>query len=182
MADSYLDIIARPEADTTASVLLSGLFEQLHLEFVARRLSTVGVSFPDAQFKLGLGKCLRLHGPNDVIASLAAMPWLDRASDYYRVGVPRDVPLDHKMYVVRRLQPKLSAAKVRRLVARGSVSEESGEQLLEGRQQLDAPYVQIKSGSSGQRFRLFFEQVPVEPSTARIDFNTYGFGKSIPWF
>ena len=43
--DSYLDVVVRPDEETRASVLLSGLFEQVHRELATRRLTSVGVSF-----------------------------------------------------------------------------------------------------------------------------------------
>lgn len=181
-ATSYVDIVARPDADTTASVLLSALFEQLHREFVACALTTVGVVFPEARTGVGLGDRLRLCGPEEDLRSLAAMSWLLRASDYYRVGALREVPTDHERRVVRRLQPNLSAAKIRRLLKRGSVTEERAAELLEGKGRLDAPFVQLRSSSSGQRFKLFFEQVSVGVGRAEDRFNAYGFGAAVPWF
>lgn len=179
---SYLDVVVRPDEETRASVLLSGLFEQVHRELAARRLTSVGVSFPEANEEGGLGTRLRLHGREDEIRPLGEMPWLVRALDYYRTTPVRSVPDEHAVRVVRRLQPNLSAAKVRRLLARKSVTPERAKELLEGRGELTAPYVQIRSGSSGQRFKLFFEQVPVEGASRDWRFNAYGFGAGVPWF
>lgn len=182
MTTQYLNIVTRPNAEVSASALLSSLFEQVHRELVARGLSTVGICFPDARPKAGLGERLRLHGKESELLSLTATPWLKRASDYYRIESPQSVPIDHSLCVVRRLQPKLSAAKIRRLLARKSVTEARAIELLEGRKSLDALYVEIKSGSSGQRFRLFFEQTLVTAPSLTSGFNTYGFGSTIPWF
>jgi len=178
-----MDIEALPTPETSTAVLLSGLFEQLHRELVARELTTVGISFPDAQAGTGLGSRLRLHGPQEALRSLAEMSWLARVRDYYRIEAVRAVPADHALRLVRRLQPNLSASKVRRLLARGSVTETRAAELLDTCRSLDAPFVQIRSSSSGQRFRLFFEQVPTTvPIGASSTFNGYGFGGAVPWF
>ena len=180
--DGYLDVVVRPDEETRASELLSALFEQVHRELVARSLTSVGVSFPEAGESGGLGTRLRLHGLEETLRPFGEMPWLVRASDYYRVTPVRAVPEGYTVRVVRRLQPNLSAAKIRRLLSRRSVTAERAVELLARRDVLSAPYVQIRSASSGQRFKLFFEQVPVEGTVGKRHFNAYGFGAGVPWF
>lgn len=182
LPDVHLDVVVRPDEETRASVLLSGLFEQVHRELAARRLTSVGVSFPEAGEEGGLGTRLRLHGSEVDLRPLGEMSWLVHASDYYRTTPVRAVPAEYTLRVVRRLQPNLSAAKIRRLLARQSVTEERAAELLAGRDALTAPYVQIRSKSSGQRFKLFFEQAPVKEAPTDRRFNAYGFGAAVPWF
>lgn len=50
--------------------------------------------------------------------------------------------------------------------------------------QPELPYVQLRSASTGQTFRLFVLQGEVEEAPIDGDYNSYGLsmGGSVPWF
>ena len=183
VTDHYLDAIVREHAEIPSAILLSRLFEQLHLMFVDQRLDTIGISFPQAKTRKGVGDRLRLHGHEEPLNQFKNTPWLTRSTDYFRLVGPKTVPKNHELRIVRRVQPKLSAASIRRSVRRGSISVDRGSELLSSKKLVNNPYLQIKSLSSGQQFKLFFEQVKVGKNSKVADaFNSYGFGGVIPWF
>ena len=51
-------------------------------------------------------------------------------------------------------------------------------------EQLNLPYIQMRSGSSGQSFRLFLDLSEPQTSVNQGAFNTYGLSATltIPWF
>jgi len=178
--DSYLDIHVRPQAELSSTVLMSSLFGEIHKALVSRSSNTTGVSFPKAD--VHLGGTLRLHDEETVLVQLIESAWLKRASDYYRVDAPRPVPEHDQWLSVRRKQPSISAAKLRRMMARGNLKQEEAERLLSQKQKLDHPYVQLTSTSTGQKFRLFVEQTKCERPKFKPEFNSYGLGGVVPLF
>ena len=180
MLDGYVDIVVRDSMETAPSTLLGTLLGALHLKLVGEGGSSTGISFPNAG--PALGDRLRLHDEPEALPRLVEGSWLVRYGDYFRIGAVREVPGDHGWRTVRRRQPKLSAAKARRMVARGSLDAAEAERLLSGTEPLGLPFVQLSSGSTGQRFKLFLEQLPCEPPRSRPSFNAYGLGGAVPWF
>ena len=51
-------------------------------------------------------------------------------------------------------------------------------------QMVDLPFVQLRSTSTGQSFRLFIEQGATQDNPTLGDFNAYGLSQraTIPWF
>ena len=177
--NSYLDIQVRTAESTPVPTVMSSVFSRLHLLLVERGDGSIGVSFPAADKTLGT--ILRLHGTPDALMDIS--PQFSRFEDYCIISAPREVPSKHLWYQVTRVQPKMSAAKVRRLVSRGSLSAAEAETMLRKPSSLSNPYVQVRSLSRGQAFRLFVDQrlADTPPKTAQT-FNTYGLGGVIPWF
>ena len=178
--DSYVDIVVRPEVDLVPAHLLSAAFEELHRTIVSRGSSSTGISFPAAG--KSLGDVLRIHDDEKVLRQLSEIPWLRRNRDYFRVEGPREVPAEHDWRRVSRVQPRMTAAKARRLLARGSLDVQTAAQVAATAKKLNKPFVEIRSGSTGQRFRLFIDQARCEPPSEPPEFNAYGLGGAVPWF
>lgn len=177
--NSYLDIQVRTLESTPVPTVISSVFSRVHMLLVERGDGGIGVSFPQADKTPG--PVLRLHGAPDALKDL--LPQFSRFEDYCIISSPDQIPAKHLWYQVSRVQPKMSAAKARRLVSRGSLSAAEAGKVLNKSSPLSNPYVQMKSLSTGQPFRLFIDQRSTEiPPKSTQNFNTYGLGGVIPWF
>ena len=182
LVDSYVDLIITPREQQSIPVLISSVFAQLHFQLVTRAKGDVGVSFPHAD-KKSLGDTLRLHGQAVVLNELLAGERLRRMKDYYRSPTVANIPAEHSWRRVARFQKGMTAAKARRLVARGSITEERAQALYdETAARVDLPFLQLQSASTGGRYKLFVAQTEYEGSTASVSFNSYGMGGCVPWF
>lgn len=186
--DHYVDIDVRPDPEFPAHQLMSALYAKLHRALVARQGAGIGVSFPgvDAQAP-HLGLRLRLHGTVAALAALLASDWLAGMRDHVAMTPPRPVPSLAGHRVVRRVQVKSNPERLRRRLMR-----RHGVDVSQARERISdevacwsgLPFVQLRSTSTGQSFRLFIEHGPLQPGAVAGDFNSYGLsqGATIPWF
>lgn len=171
----YIDIQVLPDPEFNESTLLNALFSKLHRELVSIDADNIGVSFPSA--KKTLGNYLRLHGSDTVLNTLMKNSWLMGLNDYLNIGVVSSVPKDCQYHKVSRVQVKSSAARLlRRSVKKGWITEAQAQQRLADSQdqQSTLPYLQMKSQSTGQHFKLFIQQGKPQHSHEAGSFNAYG--------
>jgi len=80
----------------------------------------------------------------------------------------------------------MTESKLRRLIKRGSISEEEVKQyrikMFQGG--LENPYVELKSMSNGQMHRRFIEFGELQDKSVEGRFDFFGLSKeaTIPWF
>ncbi|GGY57564.1 type I-F CRISPR-associated endoribonuclease Cas6/Csy4 [Bacterioplanes sanyensis] len=181
--DYYLDIALLPDPEFPAPMLMNALMAKLHRALHDRGQSDIGVSFPRADRTMG--NLLRLHGTQSALQQLQQLNWLKGMRDHCNIGTLSPVPGEHQWCQVRRWQPPITAAKLRRLVARGSVSEQQAEAIFaqKGKQPVHLPFLQLNSRSSGERFKLYIDQRISEGPSAG-SFNYYGLSQTatVPWF
>ncbi len=186
--DHYLDIELRPDPEFPSYQLLAALYSKLHRALAAQDSTTIGVSFPDFDSKVPhLGARLRLHGGLGVLSTLLASDWLAGMRDHVVLTQPASVPDNAKHRRVGRVQVKSSPERMRRrLMRRQNVDEQVARQRIpdEAARLTHLPFIQLRSASSGQTFRLFIEHGPIQPAAVAGDFNAYGLsqGATIPWF
>ena len=177
----YIEFKAKPSEDIAPEVIISQVFSICHVEIARRDAGDVGVSFPNA--KVSVGNTMRLHSSETILAEIVdACAGL---SDYCKIGDCKKVPATAEWRLIKRVQQKQSAAKLRRLVKRGSITTQEAEERLLASSILTHPYLQLRSASTRQNFRLFFSQSPLEaatPSESQTNFNAYGLGGAVPWF
>lgn len=183
--DHYIDIRILPDPEFMPTTLMNALFSKFHRALVDQGAGSVGVSFPDAN--RSLGECLRLHGLQDSLQRFMEYDWLKGMRDHIDVGTTKAVPSGCTYRVVRRIQAKSNAERLRRRsVKKGWLSsEEAVEQIpLTKERRLKLPFVQLKSSSSGQQFRLFIDQGPELPEPQQGSFSSYGLSATgtVPWF
>ncbi|MDQ3061123.1 MAG: type I-F CRISPR-associated endoribonuclease Cas6/Csy4 [Pseudomonadota bacterium] len=186
--DHYVDIDVRPDPEFPAHQLMSALYAKLHRALVARQGAGIGVSFPgfDPQ-GTHLGTHLRLHGSLAALAELLESDWLTGMRDHVVLTLPRLVPPDALHRAVKRVQVKSSPERLRRRLMRrhGFDEREARERIPDQLAQCThLPFVQLRSTSSGESFRLFLEHGPVQSGAVVGGFNAYGLsqGATIPWF
>lgn len=184
--EAYLEIRLLPDPEFPPNVLLNALYGKLHRGLAAHGGQNIGVSFPEAG-KGGLGTRVRLHGAAAELESLMVMGWLAGMKDHVAVGEVLPVPRIAGYRIVRRVQAKSSPERLRRrLMARKGVSAEQARQAIpdNAAEQLDLPYVVLRSQTTGQQFRLFVEQLPLQELSVPGPFSAYGLSPTatVPWF
>lgn len=185
---NFLDIRLRPDPEFTPPLLMSALFSKLHRALVDLDQAAIGVSFPDHDpAQPTLGDRLRLHGIQPDLERLMALQWLTGMRDHIVTMPVETVPLDVQHRIVRRIQAKSNAERLRRRAIRrsGFTEAEALERIPDTvERSLRLPFVSIASRSTGQRFPLFIEhgELQAEPRPGR--FNHYGLSRAttVPWF
>ena len=186
--DHYVDIDIRPDPEFPAHQLMSALYAKLHRALVARQGAGIGVSFPgfDSQAPY-LGTRLRLHGEHAALSGLLESDWLTGMRDHVALTPAMRVPGIARYRTVRRVQVKSSPERLRRrLMRRQGIDEQQARERIPDASARFAnlPFVQLRSTSTGQSFRLFIDHGPLQTNAVPGGFNPYGLsqGATIPWF
>ncbi|WP_293936083.1 type I-F CRISPR-associated endoribonuclease Cas6/Csy4 [Iodobacter sp.] len=173
--DHYLEIKVLPDPEFEVATLFNALFAKLHRALADVGQGQIGVSFPLADKTLG--PILRLHGKHAALEQLMAENWLKGLRDYTTASVILSVPASAKHRVVKRVQAKSSAERLRRRsISKGWLSEQEAiERIpLANEARLKLPFIQMKSNSTAQSFRLFIQQGPLQAEAVAGVFNDYG--------
>lgn len=182
--DSYIDIHLKPDAEMREAELSSKVFTKFHKALVALNSNTIGISFP--QMNVKLGRLFRVHGEASVLHDLQELDWLGPLSGYCLVSAVLVVPEYIQYRAVSVKRSNLSRAKLKRLIARGSIDKE-GEKRYKVKmlsQGFDNPYLDLFSGSTGQVHRKFFDFGELQPKPTSGKFDSYGLSitATVPWF
>lgn len=181
----YIDIKVLPDQEFSPSLLMNALFAKFHHALVEAGHGEIGISFPQKQKTLG--DKLRLHGSLSALQRLMGLNWLKGLTDYTSVTAIIPVPDNCQHRIVNRVQAKSSAERLyRRSVKKGWMTTEEAEKKKSecNEQHLKMPFIQLKSHSSGQGFRLFIKQGKLLDLPQKGKFSAYGLSgdATIPWF
>ena len=182
--DHYLDIKILEDPEFAAPILMNALFSKLHRALVEVSNGDIGVSFPEAT-KKSLGKTLRLHGFESSLTKLEALAWRKGVGDFTQVTGVSAAPEVDEFWLVQRVHAQSNPDRIRRraMKRQGLTYEQAVEQIPDSvAEQLDLPFVRIKSHSTGgQQFPLFIRQTTVsEPNHSGTSFSKYGLSASTP--
>jgi len=188
--DHYVEIDVRPDPEFPAHQLMSALYAKLHRALVAQGSDRIGVSFPGMRTDtphLGLGTHLRLHGGEVALSSLLATDWLTGMRDHVTPAQVAPVPPGAQYRAVQRVQTASNPERLRRrLMRRHDLDAEAARTRIPDSVACytDLPYLQLRSTSTGQAFRLFIRHGPLQADPVSGCFNAYGLsqGATIPWF
>ncbi len=186
--DHYVDLKLLPDPEIAQPHLMGALFSKLHLALVALRSEHIGISFPAVQdAPPWLGDCLRLHGDHAALTELMAAPWLAGMRDHVQASPVLAVPPNAHFRVVSRVQAKSNPDRLRRRQMRrhGIDATEALVRVPDAAaERLDLPYVQLRSLSTVQSFRLFIRHGALLDAASPGVFGAYGLSSSatIPWF
>jgi CRISPR-associated endonuclease Csy4 len=186
--DYYIDIRLRPDPEFGASLLLGALFNKLHRALVELESNHIGISFPaHATRPRTMGDHVRIHGREDALLGLMDMNWLTGMRDHVSVSAVSVVPDLHQYCVVRRVQPKSNADRIRRrYMKRHQVSAEQAQETIPETvvRPIELPYVSIRSQSTAQLFCLFIEHLAPQEKPVEGNFSSYGLSATatVPWF
>ncbi|WP_351122268.1 type I-F CRISPR-associated endoribonuclease Cas6/Csy4 [Shewanella sp. T24-MNA-CIBAN-0130] len=182
--NSYIDINLKPDAEMREAELSSKVFTKFHKALVSLNTNLIGISFPKAHLKLG--RLFRIHGDASLLNDLHGIDWLGALVGYCQVGEITVVPEQVQYRVVSVKRSNLSKAKLKRLIARGSIDDDGKKRykvkmLSQG---FDNPYLDLLSSSTGQVHRKFFEFSDLQEQSANGDFDSYGLSNTatVPWF
>ncbi|HAU1153219.1 TPA: type I-F CRISPR-associated endoribonuclease Cas6/Csy4 [Legionella pneumophila] len=182
--DHYLDISILSDSEFPTPVLMNGVYTKLHKALYELAATTIGVSFP--KFNYTLGNVLRIHGKKEVLQDLQNLNWIGSMRGYCDVNPIRLVPARVKYRTVSRKQPTISQSKLRRLIKRNSITENDIRQYKAKMLSkfLDNPYIELVSGSNGQRHRRYIELGTLLDEPILGCFDQFGLSKiaTVPWF
>jgi CRISPR-associated endonuclease Csy4 len=161
----YQEITLLQSEEIGIYFLWEKLFTQLHLGFVkfkgSEDNSSIGISFPEYHSR-GLGKKIRLFAEKETLLSFNTELRLDRLSDYIHIKSIKAVPSDVKYYTsFHRFRFKSNKdGLVRRYAKRHKLSLNEASKHYEDFERTDTllPFIQMKSLSTGEKFKLHIAQ------------------------
>jgi CRISPR-associated endonuclease Csy4 len=182
----FVDIKILPTPELKSSQILNSLYGKLH-DYIAKSGATcIGVSFPGHN-QISLGNIMRLHGCEEDLSKVIALQWLTSFTDYVAVSSPASVPHDAKHRTVSRVQVKSSPARLRRrAIKRHNLSEAEAMSRYPDSiaKETDLPFLQLRSSSTRQAFRLFVKHGPIKSEPTLGEYSAYGLStdSTVPWF
>lgn len=183
--DHYIEIRVLPDPEFSEETLMAALFAKLHRALGARDKGDIGVSFPG--YSLKPGDTLRLHGSANALNELESLAWRKGLSDYCQCGEISPVPDVKGWRNVSRVQVKSSPERLlRRSVKKGWLTDAQAQQRLLTMQaeHSELPWLNLRSLSTGQAFRLFIRHGDIVDTPMEGEFSSYGLSPTaaIPWF
>lgn len=186
--DHYVDLKLLPDPEIVQPHLMGALFSKLHLTLVAQRSEHIGISFPAVQeAPPWLGDRLRLHGSQADLTAMMVSPWLAGMRDHVQASAVLPVPTTARYRVVSRVQAKSNPDRLRRRQMRrhGIDAAEALARVPDTvAERLDLPYVQLRSLSTVQSFKLFIRHGALQDAASPGVFGAYGLSPTatVPWF
>ncbi len=180
----YIDLRIIPKKEIRENVLLNQVYTAFHKRLYDLKSKNIGVSFPE--YRLKLGRLLRIHGSKEALEKLQSKEWLGKYAKHCKVSKIEAVPKEVKYRTVYRVQQNMTEAKLRRLIKRGNIPEEDIKKyrikMFQGG--LENPYVELRSMSNGQMHRRFIAFGELQEREVKGEFDLFGLSKTstIPWF
>lgn len=184
--DHYIDILLKPSKKITENQSINFLYHRFHNVLARYQFDRVGVSFP--KYKLKAGDIFRIHGDKDDLVNIDLTNCIGSMKDFFEIGSITPVPaLVNGYRIVSRVRTNMSKSKLVRLKRRGAIKNINEERAYKAKmfsQSLTAPYFDLESSSTGQKFRLFIKFGELMPEPVDGKFDTYGLSKvaTVPWF
>lgn len=186
--NKYIELTVNNDQAIPSYVLMSAVFEQIHLALVSMNSSQIGISFPVATNKY-IGNKIRLHGSEESLTAIMAYGWMQQFVGFIDYSHVKDIPENHTHRIVSRIQIKsVPLSRVHRYMKRHNVSKEVAESALKSNTQSFSssfPYIRVMSQSTGGKvFNLAINQQKEQEEPIKGKFNAYGLSESatIPWF
>lgn len=180
----YIDIKINPDAEMRENVLLNKVYTKFHKRLCDLQSSEVGVSFPEYQIKLG--RTLRIHGANQRLQILQSENWLGGLTGYCDISEIQQIPDQVSYRTVSRKQANMTAAKLRRLIKRGSIKldEIKHYKAKMFQQGIDNPFLELDSISNGYKHRRYLSFGDLQKEATADAFDQFGLSNeaTVPWF
>ncbi|MGB7344259.1 MAG: type I-F CRISPR-associated endoribonuclease Cas6/Csy4 [Pirellulaceae bacterium] len=202
----YQEITCLSDHDISVGFLVGKVMDVVHLALVNASSGAsqcpIGISFPEyrdlgskgadalvddeeagVERSVPIGSKIRLFSRQESdLQGLDLGTQLKRLSDYVHLTSIRQLRRKGVKYAVyKRCQPKSSKERlIRRQMKRQGLSETQASELYRDFRPRHSrlPYVNMKSHSSGERFRLYIERQYVDPSD-QWGFSTYGLSSQV---
>jgi len=181
----YTDILVNSGEMLSQSQLMNLLYNKFHMALVKLKSDQIGVSFPQCQLKPG--HIFRVHGDRDLLIKLHDSNWIGDSANKFQVEDIKQIPSIVKYRTISRVRTNMSKSKLARLKRRKSIhgiDEEKSYKAKMYSRGLINPYFDLKSGSTGQCFRLFIQLGELNDKSIGGTFDSYGLSKTgtVPWF
>lgn len=188
MGTHYVDIKLVPDPEFSQAFLLGALYTKLHRALVRMGAMGIGVSFPHYSTQpRTLGSAMRLFGRENDLEMLLSTDWLRGMRDHTMLSPLAVTPsmVQHRRLIRRQFKTNADRLRRRRMLRKGETYNQSVIAIPDGVEvRPELPYVQVRSGSTGQTFCLFL--LLGEPEHQQVEgvFNSYGLSQTatIPWF
>lgn len=182
--DHYIDIQIKPDAEMRENVLLNKVYTKLHKALFSLKSTDIGISFP--KYKVLLGDVIRIHGAANRLSELQNTNWLGGLVGYCEATKIQQIPNDVDYRTVSRKQVNMTSAKLRRLIKRGSISDEEAKKYKAKMfaQGIDNPYLELDSISNGNTHRRYIDFGDHQEFPVAGEFDQFGLSKNttVPWF
>ena len=184
----FVDIELRPDPEFAAHLLLGALYANLHRALTPNNSMGIAVCFPGHRTQPpSLGMRMRLLGSRPALQGLTSANWLSGIHDHVKCHELGQVPENAAHRTLRRVQAKSSPERLRRrLMKRHDMDETQARERIPDSvaEVLNLPFVQLRSYSTGQTFRLFLQLGPEQHAPLSGEFNSYGLSMNatVPWF
>ncbi|MDC7126805.1 MAG: type I-F CRISPR-associated endoribonuclease Cas6/Csy4 [Spirochaetales bacterium] len=186
----YQEITLLPDGEIGLSFLWGKVFGKLHIALVNTKREDgsipVGISFPQYMKVEGcrLGGKLRVFSNDKETLLLCDIEQvLNALKDYVHLTSIRTVPSNVSQYsIYSRVQAKTNVSRLaRRKAKRKGISFEDALKSYENFEEgfIDYPYLNLKSWSNGNLFKLFIKKDEAENSNL-ASFNCYGLSSNSP--
>lgn len=190
----YINIQMIESQEISLPDLWGEVYYKLHLLLSSKKDENdsvkVGVSFPDYGKREGfvLGNRIRLHAENaKILEDMNLKDHFNRLSEYMHITSIRNVPEDVNTFVsFHRIQYKTNINYlIRRCAERHNITiAEATEKYKNFKMQnVDTPYILLKSGSNHNKFRLHIKKKNSERENLK-GFSVYGLSEdsAVPFF
>jgi CRISPR-associated endonuclease Csy4 len=182
--DHYIDIKIKPDTEMRENVLLNKVYSKFHKALFSLKSSAIGVSFP--HYKVMLGDIIRIHGTEAKLEKLQSTDWLGGLKGYSDVSSIQAIPANVTYRTISRKQANMTEAKLRRLIKRGSISQDEikGYKAKMFQQGIDNPYLELESTSNGHKHRRYIQFGELSKQATKGEFDQFGLSTkaTIPWF
>ena len=133
-----------------------------------------------------LGDIIRLHGSESDLQPLLDKEYLQEYNRSIYVSGVSKVPENTQYRTISRIQPSMSASKLRRLIKQGKLDKEQAKQyrIEMCKKSLDNPYLNLYSHSTKRTYMRFVQFGEIISIPSEGSFDSYGMSKNatIPWF
>jgi CRISPR-associated endonuclease Csy4 len=180
----FIDITLKPDAEMRENVLMNTVYSKFHKALFTLKSASIGVSFP--KYKVLFGKVLRIHGDQSYLNDLQGLDWLGGIKGYCSISDILPIPETVQYRTVSRKQANMTEAKLRRLIARNSITtdEVKAYKAKMFSQSLDNAYFELVSSSSGEKHRRYIQFSDLKDTPVEGVFDYFGLSKkaTVPWF
>lgn len=164
------------------NVLLNKVYTKFHKALYGKK--TIGISFP--KYKITLGNILRVHGKAEELIDFLQKNWLHELKQNCKISQIKKIPSNVQYRIISRKHKKMMKSKLNRLIKRGTIPKNEINLYKEKmfKQGLTDPYLELKSGSNGYKYRRFikFGELLKDPIIGEFDYFGLSKDATIPWF
>ena len=185
--DHYLDVLFDASVDFPLVNQMASFYQGVH-SYLVESKAQLGVTLPEMRLRSRspLGSFIRLHGEKKALIAFCKSSFLLRIRSPFRMNEILSVPSISQHRTFWRHQPKSMIQMRKRAMKRHALTEEQAVERypLETQAHSLLPYLELRSLSTRQSFKLFFVQGATQSKPVSGEFNTYGLSSTatLPWF